>query len=425
MRNVNADDLDQLAKLIDGKGGLGDKLAEAMTRASALGVSDRLAPIKPMRTWVTDTAPDMRTRATKVRAETLYERGHRETYSDWLMRIEGHYLAKVPGLSQFGEKGIEDALNKVSDVGTFIKVGGGGLLYASILGTNIFQNSWHNGLLRKAVNKGWLTNAARMLPAGKLRSLTAPGSWLPGKLGNAFSRSSLYQDLIRIPGTSSIRGDLLGSGWNRLRGLPGVGRIFSNGIVDAAIGSDIFAKAFGGVSHSGAAVTRAGHASLWKVFSKASKVQRFANSIPGAARTVSPWLTGLKTAGKTAGVIRLAGVGMSAISTGVSFANVWAQGNPHKAFKEKGAGYVADVAEVGFNASLTASMIAPNPVTIGLTVGFGAVYAGAKIVENWDDIKAGAGKAAGWVGDKASKVGSGIANGAKSLAKKANPMNWF
>lgn len=95
------------------------------------------------------------------------------------------------------------------------------------------------------------------------------------------------------------------------------------------------------------------------------------------------------------------------------------QGNPVDAFKRNGAGYVADIAEVGFNASLTAAMVAPNPITIGLAVGTGLIYGGAKVVEHWDDIKKGAGEAANWVGDKAADLG-------KSIAKsKANPMNWF
>lgn len=425
MRNVNPDDLDQLAKLLDGKGGMTEKLTEAFTRASTLGVSGKLATLKPMQTWVTETPPDIRKRATTVRADTLFERGHRETYSDWLMRVEAHYLAKVPGLRGFTEKEIGDFLTNVSDAGAVVKVGGGGLLYTTLLGKNLLQNSWYHGLLRTAVDRGWLTNAARSIPAGQLRSLAAPGSWLPGQLGNAFTRSSLYQSMSRIPGTTTLRGDLLGQGWNRLRTLPGVGRIFSNGAVDAVIGSDKFARAYGGVSHSGAAITRAGNANLWNVFSKASKVQKFANTIPSAARTASPALTGLKAVGRTAGALRIGGIGLSAVATGVSFANVVAQGNPVDAFKEKGAGYVADVAEVGFNASLTAAMVAPNPVTIGLAAGFGVVYAGAKVVEHWDGIKEGAGKATDWVGDKASKATSSVTNGAKSLAKKANPMNWF
>lgn len=86
---------------------------------------------------------------------------------------------------------------------------------------------------------------------------------------------------------------------------------------------------------------------------------------------------------------------------------------------------MADVAEVGFNASLTAAMIAPNPVTIGATVVFGGVYVGAKVVEHWPEVKEKWNDTKDWVGDKAKKVGSGIANGAKSIGKHANPMNWF
>ncbi|MBU6531899.1 hypothetical protein HZS56_12395 [Streptomyces sp. A108] len=83
------------------------------------------------------------------------------------------------------------------------------------------------------------------------------------------------------------------------------------------------------------------------------------------------------------------------------------------------------MSEVGFNASLTAATVAPNPVTIGLAVGTGLVYGDAKVVEHWNDNKANAGKAVDWTGDKISKAGEEIANGAKSVAKAANPMNWF
>ncbi|MFC7468463.1 hypothetical protein ACFQVA_14250 [Actinomadura keratinilytica] len=105
--------------------------------------------------------------------------------------------------------------------------------------------------------------------------------------------------------------------------------------------------------------------------------------------------------------------------------NVALQGNPKEAFKREGAGYVADVAEVGFNASLTAATVAPNPVTIGLAVGTGLVYAGAKVVANWDEVKAGASKAASWAGKKAAQVGKETLNAAKDLAKKADPRNWI
>ena len=61
-----------------------------------------------------------------------------------------------------------------------------------------------------------------------------------------------------------------------------------------------------------------------------------------------------------------------------------------------------------FNASLTAAMIAPNPVTLGLAVGTGLAYAGTLVWDNWDGISKGAEKAADWVGDKAEKAGEAI-----------------
>ncbi|PSJ27001.1 hypothetical protein B7P34_19940 [Streptosporangium nondiastaticum] len=71
MQNANPEHLDQLADLLAGKrgGSLSNGLDEAFRRASALGVSERLAPLKPMRTWTSDTAPDLRRRATVLRLE--------------------------------------------------------------------------------------------------------------------------------------------------------------------------------------------------------------------------------------------------------------------------------------------------------------------------------------------------------------------
>ncbi|MFF4220641.1 hypothetical protein [Streptomyces nondiastaticus] len=83
------------------------------------------------------------------------------------------------------------------------------------------------------------------------------------------------------------------------------------------------------------------------------------------------------------------------------------------------------MAEAGFNASMTAAMIAPNPVTIGATVITGGIYVGVKAYEHWGEVEKAWGKTVHWTGDKAREIGSGVVHGAKSLAKKANPMNWF
>ncbi|MFJ7626588.1 PE-PGRS family protein [Streptomyces sp. NPDC097595] len=429
MRNVNADDLDELAKLIDGKGGMGDKLTEALSRASSLGVSDRLAPIKPMRSWVTESGPDMRRRATAVREEKLLERGDRETYSDWLARIEAHYLKKVPGLDKYSEKEIEEVLNDISDVATGLKIGGLTLTSGLGMANVLLRNSWHSGWLRTLVDSGGLGSTAQRLSPGILRSLASPGSWLPGQLaGQVNSRSALYRALSRIPFTGTREASIFSTAWDAARGLPVLNSPFVSRGINAIVGSDAAAALYGGVTHSGALVTRAANANLFKVWRSASYFQELSNARPSviaAGKTASPFLKGLAATGKTAGFLRGAGIASSALATGLSVANVAAQGNPVEAFKKKGAGYVADVAEAGFNASLTTAMIAPNPVTIGATVVFGGVYVGAKVVEHWPEVKEKWNTTKDWVGDKASKVGSGIANGAKSIGKHANPMNWF
>lgn len=98
--------------------------------------------------------------------------------------------------------------------------------------------------------------------------------------------------------------------------------------------------------------------------------------------------TGVSAATRAGGLLRGLGVVGGVASTGMSLANVISQGNPIDAFQENGAAYVADVAEVGFNASLTALMIAPNPITAGATVITGAVYLGAELWSHREEIGA-------------------------------------
>ncbi|MFJ2723115.1 PE-PGRS family protein, partial [Streptomyces sp. NPDC087437] len=147
MRVVNPEDVEQLAKLLDGRGGLQDKLNEAFTRASLLGVSSKLSSLKPLRGWVTDTAPDLRKRAAIARLESgdpeaglrwagfsakdierylkdhkdkglspgefllansvaasddpnadVFKRDPHESLDDWVLRIKTHALEQIPGL---------------------------------------------------------------------------------------------------------------------------------------------------------------------------------------------------------------------------------------------------------------------------------------------------------------------------------------
>ncbi|WP_328329955.1 MULTISPECIES: PE-PGRS family protein [unclassified Streptomyces] len=472
MRMANPDDLDHLAKLIDGKGGVQDKLDEAFTRASNLGVTSHLTSLKPLRSWVSDTAPDLRKRAIFARLENgdpdaglkwagftdadlkkykgeklgpdvillansvaasddpqsdSFKRQKHESLNDWLDRLKSQAIGQIPGLHPH-EKTIAYLIGLYGDWGSVTQTTATVTMQGAALTKVLVGNSLANGALRtwktrigvslRGSSSGALRWSGTKLIKAKLpiRSLGAPGSWFPGKLS---------QWAQKVPGTKGKIGDVTGELYNQFRKLPFmdakiVKDLTANSAIDFIVGSDSLAARYGGITHAGTNVVRAGNANLLKVTGKVFTESRGLGSTRLAALG-----KGIGTAGKVSGLLRGAGIAGSAASTVFSAANVIAQGNPVTAFKKNGAGYVADVAEVGFNASMTAAMIAPNPITIGLAVGTGLIYGGAKVVEHWDDIKKGAGKAADWVGDKAKKVGSGIANGAKSIAKHANPMSWF
>jgi uncharacterized protein YukE len=103
---------------------------------------------------------------------------------------------------------------------------------------------------------------------------------------------------------------------------------------------------------------------------------------PGYIGAFGNWL---RTPGATA-TFKWLGVGGGVVSTGLGLYDLYQQGNPIDAFQENGAGYVADVASTAFSASTTAFLLAPNPVTGALALGTGAVWLGAEVVDNWDEI---------------------------------------
>ncbi|WP_328329949.1 MULTISPECIES: hypothetical protein [unclassified Streptomyces] len=133
-------------------------------------------------------------------------------------------------------------------------------------------------------------------------------------------------------------------------------------------------------------------------------------------------IDGLKATGKAGGFLRAAGVFGGIYSTVYSAVNVYKQGDAgaHFGNREDGAAYVADWAELGFNASSTLAMVAPNPYTIGATVVTGATWAGSKVVQHWDGIKKGAHATRDWVKDKVPQEVSKIAGGFGALADPGN-----
>jgi hypothetical protein len=140
---------------------------------------------------------------------------------------------------------------------------------------------------------------------------------------------------------------------------------------------------------------------------------------------------------KVAGGLRVLGVAGSAFATvdsGIGLYSSISSGELARNWSEGGtqgkAKVIGDIAEVGFNASLTAAMIAPNPVTWGAVAVTGVVYGGARLVEHWDDVTHAADQAVDWAGDKlgdaADAVGDTIGDGVEAVKdSKLNPGNWF
>lgn len=486
MRNVNPGDLEDLATLIDGRDGLGGRLGEAFTRASQLGVSSELTVLRPLTTWVSDTAPDLRKRAAIGRLEdgdptagllaagftpeelenyngeiapgTLvlansvaqsddpkadeFDRQNGESLTDYITRLEAHALSKLPGLEAH-EQTLAKVISIGGDVLTLTTVAGvvtfQGSSLVKTLGGNAFKQGWGKDLKEKGALRLRRSGIRKLVRAGRkidawsppIRSLSAPGSWLPGRLGAwTATQSSTYQQVTRVPMTGGLLGDRWGNmydAFRRNRFMDATWRGMSaNRGIDLLVGSDYLAKSYGGRTHSGQLVARAGQANLLRVYRKARDAERFAQALNWSPATGGTRQFGLKTALKTSGGLRTFGIAGQAALTAYSAANVATQ-NPFKKFdsRKEGAGYVADVAELSFNTTLTAAMVAPTPITIGAAVGTGLVYGGAKVVEHWDGIKGGASKAANWTEGKAKDLGSGAVGKAKGFGKKLNPKKWL
>jgi hypothetical protein len=400
-RMANPDDLEHLAKLFDGRGNLRDRLDEAFTRASNLGVRDKLSPLKPMMGWTDDTAVDLRRRAAILRAENgdpkaaaLYagfkpeelkgaslppeamlianasvangdkfdsawlKRKPGETYQDWLQRIPGDAVAKVSGDENLGEV-VGDYINLTALASTVP-----GAFKMAAAGTLHLIKYFKNGTFLKAPG----TTLAQILKG------RAP-SYIPARIAQLGAR---------------------------------IGARTPSAILNIFAGSDKLAQIHGGKLW-------AWEANILKVGKNAGAASRVA----GASR-LGAFASGAGAALRTAGWWRATGIAGGLVSTGIGIIDVAQEGNPVAAFKRDGAGYVAKVSGTAFNASLTAAMIAPNPVTIGAAVVTGAVYGVATIVDNWDTVKKFPGKVADagrWAGKKVGEGASKLVDGAKGVGE--------
>ncbi|BBB00102.1 hypothetical protein RVR_7004 [Actinacidiphila reveromycinica] len=478
MRQVNPDDLEQLAQLLDGKGptSLGSRTEAAFRSAAALDVTSHLSSLRPLTGWAHSTGPDLRRRAALVRMDSgdltgaflwagftaqdlarytgdkispeleliatsvaasgdpkamQFQRRPDENLDDWIDRLKAQALTAMPGLQPF-EPAVQTFLSDYGDWKDATDAAGHvvfqGTQLTKVLLGNSFKAGWAKPWRLWAASRlqsssvpltDWA--AARLLGMNTIRSLSAPGSWLPSKL---------TAGLQHIPGLNGAIRDRTSEIWDdlRLNRFMDAGRwgITPNSVIDTLVGSDKLARQFGGLTHAGTPVLRAAQADLGRVGVAAYKALRSGTAFENVAAKsrYGAALKGLATVGETAGVFRSANIVTSVAMTGISAANLVSDGNPVKAFKREGAGYVADAADTAFNASLTATLIAPTPVTFGLTIATGSVYVGAEVVQHWGDIKKGTSKATHWVDTTTSNVTHDIASSTTSVAKKLNPTHW-
>ncbi|MFI8292100.1 hypothetical protein ACIGBL_23470 [Streptomyces sp. NPDC085614] len=130
---------------------------------------------------------------------------------------------------------------------------------------------------------------------------------------------------------------------------------------------------------------------------------------------------GLANAAKATGWLRGAGVVGGVAATAYGVANLATYDTDM--IRADPAKFASDLSGTAFSASMTALTVAPNPVTLGLAVGTGVVYAGALIWDNHEAIGKGLEEAGDRIGDTASDVGSGIADGARKLGGALNPFD--
>jgi uncharacterized protein YukE len=131
----------------------------------------------------------------------------------------------------------------------------------------------------------------------------------------------------------------------------------------------------------------------------------------------------LKSLPARAGLARGLGVAGSAYATGASLVNVVSQGNPVDAFQENGMHYVSDVAELGFNASMTAFMVAPSPWTAGAAAVTGLAYGVTEIIANREAIGEFLGDAGEAIGDFASDAVDTVTDTIGNVAGALNPFD--
>jgi len=87
------------------------------------------------------------------------------------------------------------------------------------------------------------------------------------------------------------------------------------------------------------------------------------------------------------------------MSTAIDGYGLIRQGNPVDAFRRRGAAYIGDVGSTSFDASSTAFLLFPNPVTGGVVIGSAIVWGGAEAWQHRKELGRAVGSAADWAWD--------------------------
>ncbi|WP_329364698.1 hypothetical protein OG896_11445 [Streptomyces sp. NBC_00669] len=274
LRSVDPVDLEQLATLLDGKGpnSLKSRTDAAFRSAAALGATSHLNGLRPLARWADDTAPDLRRRAARARmnagdltggflwagfsAQDLakykgdglspelalvansvaasddpkasqFRRRPNENLDDWIDRLKAQALTSLPGLQPF-EPAVQSYLTNFGDWKSATDAAGHVLFQGSQLTKVLVGNSfkagwakpwrlWAATKLQSSGSRVLKWSGAKLADMDKIRSLSAPGAWLPSKLTSALQHVPGLNGRIR-DGTSGLWDDL------RLKPIMNLGR---------------------------------------------------------------------------------------------------------------------------------------------------------------------------------------------------------
>lgn len=372
-----------------------------------------------------------------------------QNFSDWLEKVEARALEHLPLLDGRGEL-IEKGIHAFDEYQDLLQAGGmASLAVANLSKTQAYSllfkvtSRWGdlgvdalraNGMAREAewLRKG-ITAVDSLYLSGK-RTLFAPGTtlpWLKAQAVKYILKSQTFDEALAAARAATVPGAETAqlTRWAQFLNTPFI-RDNTDRLVDLAK-----SPAVGRIANiTGHVFGRPWQTEIVNAAGQTEKivVARNATNLLKVGR-----VSGLLEAGKVAGGLRVLGIAGSAFATFDSgmglwnsvasgeLAHDWTEGGAHGKAK-----VIGDVAELAFNGSLTAAMIAPSPVTWGAVAVTGVVYGGARLVEHWDDVTDAVSDAADWTGDKisdaADAVGDTISDGFDAVKdSKLNPGNWF